>query len=197
MIRGKGWSFHLWVAYWDVMVAYSAMALLTLTIRSFDGCLGRTPDRIRHSSLAADLIVVAAGGIAIACAAGAIVAWVNGLYPESLSLESLIGRVGAAVIIMVVACLLPAVATFAVPVDGSAHATAVTLACWWRAARFALALALGPGLIALAPATARAAIATGPSQALPTFVPAFGPSSSGSAIIESAPRSRALVRKVP
>jgi hypothetical protein len=58
---------------------------------------------------------------------------------------------------MTVLSLLPAVATVAAPIDGSAAAMAAVLKCWWRAARLGLAVALGPGLIAFALATARAA----------------------------------------
>jgi ABC-type transport system involved in multi-copper enzyme maturation permease subunit len=184
MIRGDVWNFHLWVTFWDVMVAYGAFALLFLTIHSFDRYFDRMPDQVRRSPPSADLVALFAGGIAIACAAGAIVAWFNGLYPESLSFESLIGLLGAAVMIMVVASLLPAVATFTVPVDGSDHAAAVTLACWWRAARLALALTLGPGLIAISLATARAAPESMAATTLPTHLPAFGPADLGYRLID-------------
>jgi len=184
MIRGDIWNFHLWITFWDVMVAYGAFGLLLLTIRSFDSCFGRMPDHIRQSPFVADLVKLLGGGIVIACAAAAIVNWVHGVSPESLSFESLIGLVGTAVMIMVVASLLPAVATFAMPVDGSAHATAVTLACWWRAARLALVVALGPSLIALSLATAQAAPITMPLPAVPTYVSAFGPSSLGYRLID-------------
>jgi hypothetical protein len=44
---------------------------------------------------------------------------------------------------------------------------------WWRAARLALVLVLGPGLISLALATARATTATVPPPTLPQNLPIF------------------------
>jgi hypothetical protein len=72
MIRGQVWSYHLWLTFWDVMVAYGAFGLLVLTIRSFDGCFGRMPEQIRRSAFITDVVAVSAGGIVIACGAGAI-----------------------------------------------------------------------------------------------------------------------------
>ena len=105
--------------------------------------------------------------------------WVNYLEPQSLSFEGLIGLAGVTFAIMVVLSMLAVVATFAVPLDGSDHAAAVTMKCWWRAARLALALALGPGVIALSLATARVAAARVPSPTLPVLLPAVGPLHAG------------------
>jgi hypothetical protein len=186
MITGYLWSFHLWVTFWDIMVAYAAFGVLLLTIRSFDGCFGRTPDQIRRSPFVADLVVLLAGGVGIACVAGARVTWVNNFSPQSLIIESLIGLMVATMMIMAVLSLLAAVATVAWPVDGCAHAAA-GLMRWWRAARLALALALGPGLIALALATACAPTATStPLPAVPRNVSAFGPENLGYRLVDVA-----------
>jgi ABC-type transport system involved in multi-copper enzyme maturation permease subunit len=186
MIRGDVWGFHLWVAFWDVMVAYGAFGLYFLTVHSFDRCFGRMPEHVRRSSEAADLVVLSAGGISIACVAGAIVTWVNYLDPQSLSFEGLIGLVGATFAIMVVLSMLAAVATFAVPIEASDHAKAVTMTCWWRAARLALVLALGPGLISLALATARAVAEAKPLPTLPQNLSILGPLYVGYRLIDVA-----------
>jgi ABC-type transport system involved in multi-copper enzyme maturation permease subunit len=184
VIRGDIWSFHLWVTFWDVMVAYVAFGLTFLTVRSFDGCFGRAPEASRQSAFVEDVVKVLAGGIAIMCAAGAIVTWVNVLEPQSLSFEALLWLVGVMLSIMIVLSMLPAVATFAMPVDRSADTTTETLAHWWRAARLALGLALGPGLIALALATARAAVGTMPSATLPQNPSIFEPLNLGHRLID-------------
>ncbi len=184
MIRGDVWSFHLWVTFWDVMVAYGAFGLLFLAIRSFDGCFGRTPDRIRRTPLVEYVIKFLAGGITIACVAAAIVTWLNSLEPQSLSLGGLLGLVGATFMIMIVLSMLPAVATFAVPIYRSADALANTLAHWWRAARLALVLVLGPGLIAIALATARAAAETTTLPAISRNLPYFGPAYLGYRLLD-------------
>ena len=72
MIRGDVRSFQLWVAFWDVMVAYGAFSLFVLTVHSFDRFFGRMPEYVRRSSEVAHVVVLSAGGIAIACVAGAI-----------------------------------------------------------------------------------------------------------------------------
>jgi ABC-type transport system involved in multi-copper enzyme maturation permease subunit len=72
MVSEQVWSFHLWLTFWDATVAYAAGGLLLLTIRSFDGCFGRIPDQRRRSTFFADVVAVAAGGIAIASVAFAI-----------------------------------------------------------------------------------------------------------------------------
>jgi hypothetical protein len=72
MVSEQIWRFHLWLTFWDAMVAYAAGGLLLLTIRSFDGCFGRIPDQPRRSTFFADVVAVAAGGIAIASIAFAI-----------------------------------------------------------------------------------------------------------------------------
>jgi ABC-type transport system involved in multi-copper enzyme maturation permease subunit len=186
MIRGDVRSFHFWVSFWDVMVAYGAFGLFVLTVHSFDRCFGRMPERVRRSSEVADVVVFSAGGIAIACAAGAVATWLNHLEPQSLSFEGLIGLASATIAIMVVLSMLAAVATFSVPLDGSDHAAPVTMKCWWRAARLALALALGPGLIALSLATAQVSAAAMPSPIRPLLLPAFGPLYLGYRLINAA-----------
>jgi hypothetical protein len=62
------------------MVAYVALGLLVLTIRSFDFSFGRMPDQIRRSTLVVDVAAVSAGAIAMAStayAARAIMTWAN------------------------------------------------------------------------------------------------------------------------
>ena len=60
-------------------------------------------------------------------------------------------------VVMTGLMMLTAVVTFDIPVERST-AWATILARWWRTFRLALLLAVGPGLIALALATARAAV---------------------------------------
>ena len=63
----------------SALFALGAFGLLVLTVRSFDHCLERMPDRPRRSTFIADLKTVVAGGVAIAslalAASGIALAW--------------------------------------------------------------------------------------------------------------------------
>jgi hypothetical protein len=79
---------------------------------------------------------------------------------------------------MTVLSMLAAVATVAAPNHESASASAEARACLCRAGWLTVALALGPGLLALALATTRAAAEKTTVSTIPHNLQAFGPSNS-------------------
>jgi len=164
------------------MVAYCALGLLWLTIRSFDACLGRAPDRIGRSPLMANILVFWAGAIGVVCAAGAITVWVEGIIPQSLSFEKFVVLFGGVSVAMIGVLMLTVVAIFDTPAERST-ASAAVLARWWRTFRLALILALGPGLLALALATVRTIDEGMPVPPLPTTFPALRPATLGYRLI--------------
>jgi hypothetical protein len=175
-IRGDVGHFHLWVAFWDVMVGYGAIGLLLLTIRSFDSCFGRTGDHVHRSPFIAALVRFFVGGITLACVAGAIATWVALLEPSSMHSEDWFALLVATFTIMTVLSMLAAVATGKSLTDKFASWHATRWECWWRACRFTVALTLGPALLSLALATARAIPAQTAAPTAMDALRAYGPS---------------------
>ena len=76
----------LWCGtFWAVEVFVLAMGLLWLTVRTFDGCFDRIPDRPHRISVRAVVVMILAGMIGAGSLVGAIDSWIEGVEPESLS----------------------------------------------------------------------------------------------------------------
>ncbi len=58
--RRDGLDLNWWAAFWDVECLVLALGLLWLTVRTFDGCFGRMPERPRRASVLSDVIVILA-----------------------------------------------------------------------------------------------------------------------------------------
>jgi ABC-type transport system involved in multi-copper enzyme maturation permease subunit len=167
-----------WVAFWEALVAYCALGLLSLLIRSFDACLGRTPDRIDRCPWMADVLAVIAGGIAVVCTAGAIALWAHGATLPSFTLNEVIVIISSMGVVMTGLLALPVIAAIDPPIERST-AWATILARWWRTFRLTLLLAVGPGVIAIALATLRSAADGASVPALPTKLLGLGASTLG------------------
>ncbi|MFI5459084.1 MAG: ABC transporter permease [Isosphaerales bacterium] len=158
-------GFLWWIALWDIIVVSTAIGLSWLAIHTFDRCFGRIPERARTSPLMADVLVLWGATAGAACFFIALTIWVRGVTSHSLNPDEL-GDV--CVYMMVVALgllLLSAVAPIGMPEErhgGSPDFLSATpvsgwmiaVKKWWRVFRLVPLLALGPGLIALALATA-------------------------------------------
>jgi ABC-type transport system involved in multi-copper enzyme maturation permease subunit len=155
-----------WIGFWNVGVAAWAVGLLWLTWRTFDHGLGRIPVRPRTTPLLADVFVLFAGTAAAACSYIAISIWANGVVSHSLNRDE--GGLVALFVALVALGLLglAVVAPLGMHKEwqsgssdvlfaGPSSTRGLVMAVWWRRFRLLLLLALGPGLIALAAATAR------------------------------------------
>jgi hypothetical protein len=159
-----------WLAFWDVLALYGALALLWLSVRWFDTHLGRVSERADRLPWIADVVAVLAGAITVVFAAGAIVFWARGFALESLTLNEVFMICWGVAVVMTGLMMLTAVVTFDVSVERATPGATIRTH-WWRTFRLALLLAVGPGLIALAMATAgadsRVAEMPGLSEAFP------------------------------
>ena len=66
-------------AFWDIECLVLAFGLLWLTVRTFDRCIGRVPERPRETSVLSDVIVLLAAMVSTGSLLGAITIWTNGL----------------------------------------------------------------------------------------------------------------------
>jgi ABC-type transport system involved in multi-copper enzyme maturation permease subunit len=154
-----------WIGFWDVSIAALAIGLLWLTGRTFDVAFGRILERPRTSPLASDSLLALGAISAIPCLYVAFTFWVEGVDPHSLRQPE---DVGVSVYVALVALSLLALSAIA-PLsvrfalrDHSLRATrsdpdsssALLMRLWWRIFRLAPLQALGPGMVALALATA-------------------------------------------
>ena len=153
----------VWIAFWDIECMVLALGLLWVTVRTFDGCFGRMPDRPRRVPVLSDVAVVLAALIGVGCLFGATTIWIKRL--GEFRLEDA-GLLACAFLVTGGCALLPALAAISssrsgrsrvgvrVPTPEILHRTLFARR-WWQAFRLALALAIGPSLLALALATAR------------------------------------------
>jgi ABC-type transport system involved in multi-copper enzyme maturation permease subunit len=153
-----------WTTFWDIECLVMALGLLWLTVRTFDGCFGRVPDRPRQTPVLSDVVVVLAGLIGIGSVFGASTLWIKGLggfrTVEDLGLST------TSFLVIVGLLLLSALAPLSISRARAPRVPVRDLAAlvlnrrdfaskWWQSFRLVLALAIGPALIALAMATAR------------------------------------------
>ena len=72
-----------WTTFWDIECLVLALGLLWLTVRTFDGCFGRIPERPRRMPVLSDVVVVLAGLVGVGGLFGAIAIWINGTCGRS------------------------------------------------------------------------------------------------------------------
>jgi ABC-type transport system involved in multi-copper enzyme maturation permease subunit len=160
--RGMLW----WTTFWVLQVGSLAMGLAWLSTRTFDRCLGRVPERPRPTPLLADVVAILGGLGVVGCLFGAVMVWVKGAAPPGLSQEQFAGALGFVLLLgsglvplSVLAPLSMDRALERSDLDGSAtsslSARSLVAGRWWESFRLVVLLALGPGVIALALATAR------------------------------------------
>jgi ABC-type transport system involved in multi-copper enzyme maturation permease subunit len=153
-----------WVGFWDALAAAIAIGLCWLTARTFDDAFGRVPERPRKSHWMADVAVAIAGVTAAACLVSGVAMWAQGVNPR----QAPNGAPGTGVILLelVGLILVSLLGSLSPPSEGARgrlgpgdskarSSVALVLGCWWRVFRLAPLLAVAPGLIALALATAR------------------------------------------
>ena len=153
-------------AFWAVEVSTLAIGLLWLTVRTFDGCSDRIPDRPHQISLLATVVLILEAMVGAGCLVGAIETWIEGIK---------VGWPSDPPLLFVVLCISLAIAVglvlIAVEVAMSGRPEQLTapeaasdlsprkllLDRWWRSFRYVLLLASGPAILSLALATAHKA----------------------------------------
>jgi hypothetical protein len=152
-----------WITFWDIECLVLALGLLWLTVRTFDRCFGRIPERPRRAPVLADLVVVLAGLLGIGGLFGAIASWISG--PGTFRSARDFGVLACVLLVAVGFHLLSALACSEMfrgrtspdmaPEPAAAILDRRLFAIrWWEALRLVLLLATGPALVALALATA-------------------------------------------
>jgi ABC-type transport system involved in multi-copper enzyme maturation permease subunit len=172
-----------WVGLWDAALAATAAGLFWVAARTFDEAFGRIPERPRNSHWMADVVVVVAAMTGAACLVRAVATWVQGVQPQQFaSPEDGIVVGGVIVIELIGLILISVLAALSKPVEGPREAKCagsnnckdvgqafqadvrlesltynrrIVLGRWCRVFVLALLLALAPGSIVLALATAR------------------------------------------
>ncbi len=149
-------------SFWDIESLLLSLGLLWLTVRTFDGCFGRIPERPRRTPVLADVIVVLAGLVSVGGLFGAIAIWINGVSGYNQRLD--FGVLACALLIAVGFLLLSVSAPSSISRTATPQALAPELSAaipdrrlfvgrWWESFRLVLLLAIGPALIGLALAT--------------------------------------------
>ena len=94
--------------FWAVEVFVLAMGLLWLTVRTFDGCFDRIPDRPQGISIQTIVVVILGGMIGAGSLVGAIDCWIEGSsWSRSVCQHPL--RITAYFLLIVIGLLLVAV----------------------------------------------------------------------------------------
>ncbi|HKI20040.1 MAG TPA: hypothetical protein VKA15_19280 [Isosphaeraceae bacterium] len=171
-------------AFWAVEVFALAMGLLWLTVRTFDSCFDRIPDRPRRISVLAVVVGTLAGMIGAGSLVVAVASWLDGVKPELLSGPSSLGILAYCLVIAIGLVLVAVESAKAgrptwtsVPGDAPGLAArSFVLVRWWESFRLVLLLAIGPALLALALATAHES---------PRYEPQFTKNASGAQVISS------------
>jgi ABC-type transport system involved in multi-copper enzyme maturation permease subunit len=151
-----------WAAFWDVECLVLALGLLWLTVRTFDGCFGRMPERPRRASVLSDVIVVLAALLGAGGLFAMIVQW-TWRHAGYLSAQG--GGIRICIFLAVIGFgLASALAASSMSRKGAGPAATpepgpwvldrrTAARRWWEAARLVLLLAIGPALVAVAIAT--------------------------------------------
>jgi ABC-type transport system involved in multi-copper enzyme maturation permease subunit len=162
--------------FWAVEVFALAMGLLWLTVRTFDGCFDRIPDRPQKNSVLAVVVMIMGGMISAGSFVWAIDSWIEGVVPVWLSGLSSLGVLAYSLLIAVGLVLVavesakPGLQTWAAISDASVGARRLVRVRWWESFRLVHLLAIGPAIVALALATAHKA---------PQYEPQFTTSAAG------------------
>ncbi len=164
-------DFLSWIAFWDIECGLMACGLLWLTVRTFDGCFGRMPERLPRSPVLSDVVVVLAGLLGVGSLFGSVTIWSVGL--GEWRLEDL-GVLTASLLVTAGFVALSALAVVSTSpqrtprdwaLEPAGHTVARKLFArrWWESFRLVPLLGIGPAFIALALATGRM-----PVHVLPT-----------------------------
>jgi ABC-type transport system involved in multi-copper enzyme maturation permease subunit len=148
--------------FWAVEVLVVALALLWLTVRTFDICFDRIADRKRQMSTLSAAVTILAAMIGAGSLVWAIDYWVEGVSPGLLGLTSAIG--------LTAYCCAIALGLVVIAVDSAVSARSPAIAnenrCpassgrgwvgapFWRSFGLVVLLAVGPAVLALCLATA-------------------------------------------
>ncbi len=158
--RGPGLRDILgWTSFWDIESLLLSLGLLWLTVRTFDGCFGRIPERPRRISVLSDIVLLLAALIGAGSLFGSIDIWVHGWSSTHQRWDS--GIVACAILIAVGLLLLSVKAPLSISPRGTPRALALQPSAaipdrrlfagrWWDSFRLVLLLAIGPALIGLA-----------------------------------------------
>ncbi len=160
---GPEWRRFWWMAFWDIECLVLAVGLLWLTVRTFDGCFGRIPERPRRASVLADVVVLLAALVGVGGLYGWIAIGFTSLVRVNPGLTY--GVLGCSLLVAVGLLLLAARAPLSISTAGSPQSlgrepsTAILDARlfarrWWESFRLVLLLAIGPTLLGLAVTTA-------------------------------------------
>jgi hypothetical protein len=152
-----------WAAFYDLECLVLALGLLWLSVRTFDGCFGRIPERPRRAPVLADVVVVLAGLLGIGGLYGAIAIGIKGAWVFTTGVD--VGVIACAVLVGVGLLMLSAPAAWSMSRGERGQALDPEPAAvpsgrrmfairWWEDFRLVLLLAIGPALVALALATA-------------------------------------------
>ena len=90
-----------WCTFWAVEVFILAMGILWLTVRTFDACVDRIPDRPHRNSVWAGVVMIMAGLIGAGSLVGAIDSWIEGVKPGWLIWPSSFGVLAYSVLIAI------------------------------------------------------------------------------------------------
>jgi ABC-2 family transporter protein len=156
-----------WTAFWDIECMVAALGLLWLSVRTFDVCFGRMPERPRQTPVLSDFIVVLAAVIGVGSLFGAITFWSKGLWLHD-SVEDF-AVLASSLLLTVGFLLVSAHAPLSISRRAASPAQVLAPAAvvldrrlfaitWWQTFRLVLLLAIGPAFIALALATARSPV---------------------------------------
>jgi ABC-type transport system involved in multi-copper enzyme maturation permease subunit len=157
------WRTFWWMAFWDIECLVLAFGLLWLTVRTFDGCFGRIPDRRRRTSVLSDVVVLLAAMLGAGSLFGAITIGIKGMpgIDQGLYFGALASALLIPVALLLLAVMGPSLITRtgAPRAMGLQHEAAIVdrrffAARWWESFRPVLLLAIGPALLGLAVTTA-------------------------------------------
>jgi ABC-type transport system involved in multi-copper enzyme maturation permease subunit len=147
-----------WITFWDIECLVLALGLLWLTVRTFDRCFGRIPERDVRAPILSDIIAVlaaliGAGGLFGVFTTRSIKTW------EFMDVANL-GVMACIFLVTVGFVLVAALASSSMSRRETAPAMALEPAAavpdrrffttrWWASFRLVLLLAIGPSLLAL------------------------------------------------
>ncbi len=152
-----------WVTFWDLEVLVMALGVLWLTVRTFDGCFGRIPERPRRTGILSDIVVILAALIGVGGLFGSIAMWTNRYWGHQFLQNFAITT--SALLVTIGVALVSAMAASSIKRGGTSSASALAPAVdrpdrelfasrWWESFRLVPLLAIGPALIAFTLATA-------------------------------------------
>ncbi|MGP0065655.1 MAG: ABC transporter permease [Isosphaeraceae bacterium] len=150
-----------WGTFWALEVFVLALGLLALTIRTFDDCFDRIPEKPRRIPVRAVVVMVLAAMIGAGSVFGAIDAWYEGVLPRALDSVSSLGTMAYTLALTIGLLLAATVPTTLISAHDRRVAAATeeapmlsarsfVLGQWWESFRLVLLLAIGPAILALA-----------------------------------------------